>query len=68
MYKLRLCAHGEQQQWGINYWEMYAPVVNLTSVCFLLIMAQLLKLYSQTIDFVLVLPQSDLKIPAETQS
>ena len=27
-HKARTCAHGGQQQWGINYWETYAPVVN----------------------------------------
>ena len=27
-YKVRLYAHGGQQQWGINYWKTYAPVVN----------------------------------------
>ena len=27
-----LCAHGEMQQWGVNYWETYAPVINCISV------------------------------------
>ena len=31
-YKARLCAHGGMQQWGVNYWETYAPVVNWISV------------------------------------
>lgn len=43
-HKARLCAHGGMHQWGINYWETYAPVVNWISVRFLLILAQLLGL------------------------
>ena len=31
-YKSRLCAHGGMQQWGVDYWETYAPVVNWLSV------------------------------------
>ena len=27
-FKARLCAHGGMQQWGVNYWETYTPVVN----------------------------------------
>ena len=27
-HKARLCAYGGQQQWGVNYWETHAPVVN----------------------------------------
>eukprot|EP00956_Cyclotella_meneghiniana_P004612 scaffold5674_cov35-Cyclotella_meneghiniana.AAC.4 len=37
------------QQWGVNYWESYAPVVNRISVRFLLI--------------VLAFPQEDLDTP-----
>ena len=43
-HKARLCAHGGQQQWGISYWETYAPVVNWVSVIFLLIISQLVGL------------------------
>eukprot|EP00957_Ditylum_brightwellii_P143740 10951469-Ditylum_brightwellii.AAC.1 len=28
-HKTRLCAYGCMQQWGINFWETYIPVVNL---------------------------------------
>eukprot|EP00957_Ditylum_brightwellii_P001024 81343-Ditylum_brightwellii.AAC.2 len=26
-HKARLCCHGGQQQWGVNFYETYAPVV-----------------------------------------
>ena len=38
-HKARFCAHVGQQQWGIKYWETYAPVVNWVSVRFLLIIS-----------------------------
>ena len=31
-HNYRLCAHGEMKQRGVNYWEIYAPLVNGTSV------------------------------------
>ena len=31
-HKAQLCAHGGMQQWEVNYWETYAPVVNWMSV------------------------------------
>ena len=51
------------QQWGVNYWETYAPVVNWISVRFLLILSELAGLESRTIDFVLAFPQADLDVP-----
>jgi len=61
-HKARLCAHGGQQQWGVNYWETYAPVVNWISVRALLAIASIHKLPSRSIDFVLAFPQADLDV------
>ena len=62
-HKARLCAHGGQQQWGVNYWEMYAPVVNWISVRFLLIISDLAGFETQALDFVLAFPQVKLDVP-----
>ena len=62
-HKARLCAHSGMQQWGVNYWETYAPVVNWISVQFLLILSELAGLESRKIDFVLASPQADLDVP-----
>ena len=62
-HKARLCTHGGQQQWGINYWETYASVVNWVSVRFLLIISQLSGLETQVLDFVLTFPQAKLDVP-----
>lgn len=62
-HKARLCAHGGMQQWGINYWETYAPVVNWISVRFLMIISEILGLETQAIDFVLAFPQAKLDVP-----
>ena len=58
----QLYAHGGQQQWGVNYWETYAPVVNWISVRFLLIISELAGLETQALDFVLAFPQADLDV------
>ena len=62
-HKARLCAHGGMQTYGVNYWETYAPTVNWISVRFLLVVAQVLDLNTQAIDFVLAFPQADLDVP-----
>ena len=62
-HKARLCAHGGMQTWGVNYWETYSPTVNWISVRFLLIVAEILKLDTRAIDFVLAFPQADLDVP-----
>lgn len=62
-YKARLCAHGGMQTWGVNYWETYAPTVNWISVRFLLIVAEILRLDTKAIDFILAFPQADLDVP-----
>ena len=58
-----MCAHGGQHQWGINYWETYAPVVNWVSVRFILIISQLVGLETQALDFVIAFPQAKLDVP-----
>ena len=59
-YKSRLCAHGGMQQWGVDYWETYAPVVDWLSVRALLILSVLHGYHSRSIDFVLAFPQAKL--------
>ena len=39
-HKARLCCHGGQQQWGLNFWETYAPVVAWSSIRILLTLAK----------------------------
>jgi hypothetical protein len=51
------------QTWGVNYWETYSPTVNWISVRFLLIVAEILKLDTRAIDFVLAFPQAELDVP-----
>ena len=60
-YKARLCAHGGMQQWGDNYRETYAPVVNWIYIRSMLIFTSLFNLSTKVIDFTLDFPQADLK-------
>ena len=62
-HKARLCAHGGMQQWGVNYWETYAPVVNWISVRFLLVISEIAGLETKALDFVLAFPQAELDTP-----
>eukprot|EP00957_Ditylum_brightwellii_P121162 9240681-Ditylum_brightwellii.AAC.1 len=60
-HKAGICCHGGQQQWGVNFYETYAPVVTWASVRSLLIMSKLYNLNFRSIDFVLAYPQAEVK-------
>eukprot|EP00957_Ditylum_brightwellii_P194630 14825882-Ditylum_brightwellii.AAC.1 len=60
-HKARLCCCGGKQQWGVNLYKTYAPVVAWASERSLLIMSKLHNLNSRSIDFVLVYPQAEVK-------
>ena len=62
-YKARLCCHGGQQQWGVNYWETYAPVISWMAVRSMLTLSKIHNLHTKSIDFVLAYPQADVKTP-----
>ena len=50
------------QQWGVNYWETYAPVVNCISVRSVLAVAIIHEYPSRSIDFVPDIPQDDIDV------
>ena len=60
-YKARLNVHGGQQQYGINYFETYAPVVNWFAVRLLLALSLLFGWQTRQIDFVLAYPQAPIE-------
>ena len=62
-HKARLCAHGGQQRWDVNYWETYSPVVIWMSVRLMLIISIIHDLPVRSVDFVLAFPQADLDVP-----
>lgn len=62
-WKARLCCHGGMQQWGVNYWETYAPVVCWASIRVILIIAAINRIPTRSIDFVLAFPQADVDVP-----
>ena len=60
-HKARLCCHGGQQQWGVNYWDTYAPVVTWSSIRILMTLANLHGLHTKSVDFVQAYPQAKAK-------
>ena len=60
-HKARLCCHGGQQQWGVNYWDTYAPVVTWSSIRILMTLACLHQLHTKSVDFVQAYPQAKVK-------
>ena len=51
------------QQYGVNYSVNYSPIVKWINIRFLMIVAQVLELDTQAIDFVLAFPHAELEVP-----
>ena len=62
-HKARLNIHGGQQEFAINFFDTYSPVVNWFAIRILLIDAVLFKWHTRQIDFVLAYLQADIEIP-----
>ena len=58
--RARLCAHGGQQQEGVDFFETYAPVVAWSTVRLVFVLAILKGLKSRQIDYVQAFPQAPL--------
>ena len=61
-WKARLNVHGGQQQYGINYWETYAPVVMWTTLRFFFVLSLLRGWHTRQLDFVLAFPQAPVEV------
>eukprot|EP00957_Ditylum_brightwellii_P106236 8104901-Ditylum_brightwellii.AAC.1 len=60
-HNARLCCHGGQQQWGLNFYETYAPVVRWASVRTMMVMSKIYHLNTRSINFALAYPQAAIK-------
>ena len=60
-WKARLNIHGGKQEYGVHYWETYAPaVVQWTSIRMCLVLSVLQGWHTRQLDFVLAYPQADV--------
>ena len=59
--KARLCARGDMQKQGIDYFESFAPVVSWTTVRTLLILSVMLGLQSSQVDYVAAFCQAPME-------
>jgi Reverse transcriptase (RNA-dependent DNA polymerase) len=60
-HKARLNVHGGQQEFGLNYWETYAPVVTWAAIRMVLILVLIYGWHTIQIDFILAYPQADVE-------
>eukprot|EP00957_Ditylum_brightwellii_P091296 6952100-Ditylum_brightwellii.AAC.1 len=61
-YKARLCCHDGQQQWGVNFYATYSPVVSWAVVRTMMAMSKLHNHCTRSIDSVLAYPQAEVKL------
>ena len=60
-HKARLYVHGDMQCKGIDYWHIYAPVVNWSTVKMVLLLTTLAGRDSRQIDYVLAFLQAPIE-------
>jgi hypothetical protein len=60
-HKARLNVGGHKQEYGVNFWETYSPVVNWFTIRLFLTLAILMAWHTRQIDFVLAFPQADVE-------
>jgi len=58
-WKARLNVGGHKQQYGINYWETYSPVVSWPVIRLILALAIIKKWHSRQIDYIQAYPQAE---------
>lgn len=60
-HKARLNVHGGKQEFGVNYFETFAPVVTWFTIRLILVLALICGWKTRQIDFVLAYPQADIE-------
>lgn len=60
-HKARINIHGGKQEFGVNFYETFSPVVNWTTIRITLIFSLINGWYSRQIDFVLAFPQAPIE-------
>jgi Reverse transcriptase (RNA-dependent DNA polymerase) len=60
-HKARLNIHGGQQQFGINFWDTYSPVIWWATVRLAIILSIIYHWRTRQIDFLLSYPQADVE-------
>ena len=60
-WKARLNIHGGQQEYAVNYYDTYAPVVTWPAIRLLLTLSIINNWYTRQVDFVLAYPQADIE-------
>jgi len=62
-HKACLCADSHQQQYSVDFFHSYAPVIMWTTVCLVLLLSILLNLHCHQADFTQAFPQANIDAP-----
>ena len=61
-HRARFCVHGDQQEYGINYFEIFAPIVQWNMIRLLLIIILTKSSKTRVIDYTNSFPQANIDI------
>ncbi len=59
-HKARICADGSRMQYGVDYWDIYSPVIQWSTLRLVMIISTLTNLKSRQVDFVQAFTQADI--------
>ncbi len=61
-YKARLNLHGGKQEFGVNYFDTYAPVITWVAICLMLMFGIINGWAPRQVDFVMAYPQAPIEM------
>ena len=59
-YRSRCCVRGDQQEYGVNYFETFAPVIQWSTICLALILILTQSWTTRVIDYTNTFPQANI--------
>jgi hypothetical protein len=66
-HKSHICVDGSMQQYRVDFWDTYSPVIHWSTICMVLVLLAILGLKARQVDYTQAFPQAPPDDPAFMQ-